>query len=127
MENRVEPLVIAAGDHGLVFHSPKPDPNAFGERVDVKAGPFTGSFEAHCYSSPWQDVLLDLSQLLRSLKGTTRFYGYEEISVVFMGDGLGHIQAKVEIREHPLRLSFEIELDQTHLPGIIAGIERVFL
>jgi hypothetical protein len=126
LEDRSETLVIAAGDHRLAFHAPGIHGDAR-SRVDVKAGPFAGSFETHCYASPWQDVHRDLQKLSRFLSGDVKLYGYEEIDLIFTGDGLGHVQAKVDIREYSLRLSFQIELDQTMLPGIIAGIERVFL
>ena len=96
-------------------------------RVDVKAGPFSGSITVYCFQSPWYHVHQGLSRLNTSLKGTVDLFGYEEMAISFTGDGLGHITVKASFEDHPLKLSFEIDLDQTHLPAILAGIDRVFL
>jgi hypothetical protein len=127
MVDDCEPLSIGSGDYGLKFYPPSEADYGFQHRVDVKAGPFSGSLKVFCIQSPWEHAHRELAALSRSLKGTVDLFGYEEMGLSFTGDGLGHINVKVSFEDHPLNLSFEIDLDQTQLPAILTGIDRVFL
>jgi hypothetical protein len=122
-----ELLRIGSGDYELTLHPPPKLGQALQHRVDVRAGPFSGSITVYCFHSPWNDVYRELSKLRSLLRGTVSLFGYEEMEISFTGDGLGHIKVKAAFQDHPLNLRFEIDLDQTHLPAILAGIDRVFL
>jgi hypothetical protein len=128
MAEEVEPLVISDGKSSVTLFRPDRFPlHGMTHRVAITAGPFHGSFLANAYDVPWESFRRDLKLLSSTLHGSIGFGGYEELELIFLGDGLGHINVKVEIREYPIYLKFEIEIDQTHLPNIIAGIDRVFL
>jgi hypothetical protein len=123
----VEPLSIGSGDYALALYPPPRVGEGLQHRVDVRAGPFSGSITVYCFQSPWNDVHRELSRLRAFLTGEVATFGYEEMEISFTGDGLGHIKVNVSFQDHLLRLSFEINLDQTQLPSILAGIDRVFL
>jgi hypothetical protein len=72
-----------------------------------------------------------LKRLHETMKGEARLMVWgEEHSVLLMGEGMGDIKLVANITDGSApwrgRLTFEMFLDQSHLPSIIDGIARYF-
>jgi hypothetical protein len=101
----------------------------FEHRIDVVAGAFRGSLNGAAYANGWTRFLDQLGSLYDSLTGTASLGGYENVEIEMKGDGLGHFTVSGVVTDdhvRPIRLQFSIILDQTQLPRIRAGTERVF-
>ena len=99
--------------------------------MDVVAGPFSGSLMVDCYEKPYRRFHEKLSTLYRTLSGEARLGpSYENLEIVFSGDGKGHVAVKVCVyADHArlIKLEFQIYLDQTELPRIIRQVEQAFI
>ena len=99
--------------------------------MDVVAGAFSGSLIVDCYEKPYRRFHEQLTALYQTLSGEARLGpSYENLVIVFSGDGKGHIAVRVIVyadHSRPIRLEFCIFLDQTDLPRIIRQVELVFI
>ena len=70
-----------------------------------------------------------LVRLYETLKGRAELQSMEGwLDLIWQGDELGHITLGGTISDRPgssNTLSFELELDQTYLPGIIASLDQI--
>jgi hypothetical protein len=132
MTEEADGLLLTDGRNRIFFHPPLPYPDGHGfkQQVDLVAGPFQGTISASSYERlralrPFHQQLVSLHQ---SLSGEARLPdSYDTIKVSLKGDGRGHVTVRVDAIAGPcmdVRLSFGFGIDQTHLPPIIATIER---
>jgi hypothetical protein len=131
MAANADPVVIADETCRITLHPPR-DVRRHGleHRLDVVAGSFRGLLVVDCYARAHRIFHQDLSTLHRKLSGEARLEAYENLQMVFSGDGQGHIAVKVLVyadHERPIRLEFRIFLDQTELPQILRQVEDAFI
>jgi len=93
--------------------------------IEVRAGPFSGSILDEIRMD-FQSFGRQLAALYASLSGQASFGGEEKFSLKLVGDGRGGVKAFADIKafDSTVRLSFEIQLDQTYLPAIIEALQR---
>ena len=97
--------------------------------VEVIVGGFRGTVNEDLRSEEFAQFHDQLRILYERLTGKAAFgalEGWLEIDVA--GDGYGHLTAKCELVDQPgtgNRLTFEIGFDQTYLPSVIAGLEKI--
>jgi hypothetical protein len=131
MEDRSDGVLLTDGPSRLFLHRPEQRAlNGFDHRVDLVGGPFRGSIKASAYLNPYERFCAELATLYETLTGAPELGGYENLNLSLKGDGLGHIQADVcAIADHvrDTKLTYQMTLDQTQLPEIIASIRRIFL
>ena len=91
--------------------------------VSVKAGGFYGEFKADFMTVDFVSFKNELAKLYDKLNGIATFHTIEEQVVVKVtGDGIGHLKADCVVMDYAgtgNRLVFEIDFDQTHIPGIL--------
>lgn len=132
MSDEASWMVFAESGDSVALHRPIPYSGGHGysHRIDIRAGPFTGTIEATSYETL---VALDrfrseLEGLYRSLKGKALLRGgYENFDLSLTGDGLGHIKVDVTAMAGPLmdtRLTYSFFIDQTQLPQAIAALKE---
>jgi hypothetical protein len=92
-------------------------------RADVWHGRYLGDF----YRGELMGLAQDLKLLHATLAGTACLAPIEGcLALTFRGDGKGHIAVEGKARSNPSSgntLLFSLELDQTELLGIIAGLK----
>jgi len=123
-------VIIGKGEFGLTLHAPDTArEHGVEHRIDVVAGPFSGTFVVDAYENPYQQIAGGLENLYASLSGEVVPHQFENMMLKFIGDGRGHINVPVRImlREKGIELKFAIEVDQTELPAIIMSIRETFL
>jgi len=124
---KAEGVLIADGRSSIFLHPPiaASDRHRYHHLVELVAGPFQGTIDAECYSNNLSQFQNELIGLYRSLKGMAPLDTYENLALSLEGDGMGHVQVRVDARPRDImkiRLSFEFDIDQTQLRDII--IER---
>jgi hypothetical protein len=129
-----DPVIMADNRCSITLYRPEDIGSRtidhFEHRIDVKAGPFRGSFNGVAWANSWRRFHAELSRLYESLSGTVSLGGYENVEISVVGNGRGHMTISVRIleeAERPIRLNFVIFLDQTQLPKILGDIEHTFL
>jgi hypothetical protein len=131
MSEQAETVVLSDGRSRVVLHRPQSrGVHGFEHWIELVGGPFQGSLEGSAYMDPYRDFHDDLAKLHQTLSGEVTLDGYENFGMTLRGDGLGHIQ--VEVSANPqtypsVHLEFEMLLDQTQLPAILASLKRAFL
>ena len=125
-----EGVVISDGLCGLVLH-PARSFVPLEHRVDLVAGPFRGSIDAVAYENPFPGFRRKLIRFYETLSGEVGLGScYGNFSMTMKSDRLGHIAVEVlAIADHVrgIKLTFRIDLDQTHLPPIIKAIDETFI
>jgi|SRR5579864_3544313 len=137
MTDEIDTLVLTDGENRVLFHPPETyaDGHGFRHRVDLVGGPFRGSIDASSYAGLRALSFFgkELVALHHSLRGVVHLpKSYENLRMSLTGDGLGHIAINVEARALTTveasigrsLLMFDFAIDQTHLPAIVATIER---
>jgi hypothetical protein len=103
-------------------------------RVSIKAGAWSGSFEANLRAEEFESLRNQLEKLYGKVKGEAVFDARFEplepwINLKLRGDGVGHIIVEGEAVDHlgwGNSLRFRLaELDQTFLPDVISQVKEV--
>jgi len=131
MASETDPVIIGDETCRVTLHPPKTVPShGLEHRMDILAGPFRGSLDVYCYARAHFGFHKKLSALHQTLSGDARLEGYENLQMVFSGDGKGHIGVKVSAyadHERPIVLEFRISLDQTAIPQILRQLDFAFI
>ena len=105
------------------------DDNWLRAEVELTVGAFGGSFTFMPRTAELSAFLEQLIELNQSLRGVAEFVTLEEqVALRLEGNGRGHIQLtgftqdKVGVGN---KLSFSLELDQTHLQSAIRELKNV--
>lgn len=97
--------------------------------VTISVGGFTGRISAGLRAEELLRFRKGLEGLYDSLTGEATLDSLEEwVSLRITGDGAGHITADGTVADRPgmgNELHFRFELDQTYLPGVIAGLRQI--
>jgi hypothetical protein len=90
---------------------------------------FAASFQIYLMLNDIYSFLDELKELSKNLKGKATFSTIEgNVSLVLLGDGLGHIGINGLIRhsnDYNLVTNFEIPSDQTFLAPLISQCEKI--
>src|ERR1700719_802191 len=96
--------------------------------VRVQCDGWHGRFNTDFMRGELNRLARELWGLRDTLRGEARFEPLEHpLMLVFQGDGKGHIKVSgnaVNVHSSGTHLSFELELDQSHLVRIIRGLEE---
>ncbi len=107
------------------------DGNWVGSTIEVSAGGFTGKVSASLRSEEFVKFMNELSMLYEELSGQAHFTTMEQwLSITVVGDGIGHFEAQCKLSDNAPSgtgntLNFFIYFDQTFIPGMIAGLNRI--
>jgi hypothetical protein len=105
------------------------DGNWVESEIRVRVGGFQGSFRASLRSDEFQKFKRELTRLSTTLAGKATFATMEEqLTITMDGNGRGHIQVSGQATDMAgigNRLNFSLEIDQTHLPAIIAALSSI--
>lgn len=97
--------------------------------VRASGGAFRGEYEALLRTDEFAALRKGLAHLHEKLEGTARFESMEEWLVLHIeGNRRGGLVATCEARDaagNGNTLTFEISLDQTDLPAIVAGLDAI--
>lgn len=97
--------------------------------VQVGAGAFEGAYDALVRVEELARLRTSLAQLHTELTGKARFEAMEDwLRMDLEGDGRGHFVAMCEARAQPgtgSTLRFELHLDQSELPPVLASLDAV--
>jgi hypothetical protein len=96
--------------------------------VYIKAGAFRGTIEGDFLLYDFISFRDELQNLYVKLKGTAVFNCLEgHLKIHIKADELGHMEANCEATDqsiHPWRtLSFQLNFDQTYLPGLLKQLD----
>jgi hypothetical protein len=90
---------------------------------------FNAHFKFSSIVNDFYPFLEQLQILKENLKGQAEYSNIEgNVTLVFVGDGLGHVSVRGELRHSTnpfLTTTFEIETDQTFLPGLIKECKEI--
>lgn len=129
-------VVLTDGESQITLHPPEyySDGHGLHHRVDLVGGPFYGSIDAVSYEGRrgLQSFHRQLVALYENLSGEAALpESYENLKVSLTGNGRGHVTVRADARAYgpisDVRFSFSFQIDQTHLPSIIAAVERLFV
>ncbi|RGP55143.1 MULTISPECIES: WapI family immunity protein [Pseudomonas] len=99
----------------------------FSAAVEVVVGGFRGSYSASFNSWAFSSFEAQLEKMHRDLSGSALFTSYEaQLELVLECDLKGHIRLRGEATDYAgtgNTLVFELEIDQTHVPGIINTLQ----
>ena len=130
MCRKADGALLTDGRSRAFFHPPRPwggEDDGYDQQVDLVAGPFRGTIKASAYANGLPSFHRQLTELNQTLKGEAELSAYENFKLSLKGDGLGHIEVKVEATVYDstiVQLSFNFDIDQTQLPAVITAIER---
>jgi hypothetical protein len=106
------------------------DGNTVTAQVTLAAGGFCGSFTSLFHLDDLKQFHDELRELPRVPEGTAEFSPLEEPLQFEVGcNGKGKCIAKCEAADrfiNPNRLLFELEFEQTAIPGILSQIDAIF-
>ena len=100
--------------------------------VIVKAGAFSGCYEADFMSVDFAKFKNELEYLYNHLDSTAIFEGSERyLKIVLNGDGLGHLEVFCQASNNPgwmpNDLEFFLSIDQTYIPPLLRQLENIIL
>lgn len=99
--------------------------------ISVRVGAFRGTIRADLRTEELASFRSQLSAVYASLSGEARLVSMEEwIDLRVTGDGLGHFDVEATVRDQAgggNALQFGLELDQTHIPEMLASLDRIAL
>lgn len=105
------------------------DGNWVESHVEIRVGAFTGRFRASLRANEFAHFREELARLYSDLTGTAVFSSMEQwLTMKIQGDGLGHFEAECHAMDQAgvgNRLEFRLSFDQTDIPGILKGLDRV--
>ena len=107
------------------------DGNWVRSTIKVSAGGFTGKVKASLRSEEFVKFKNELSILYETLSGQAYFTTMEKwLSITVVGDGLGHFEAQCKLSDNAgagtgNTLHFSLHFDQTFIPEMIAGLNRI--
>jgi hypothetical protein len=97
----------------------RPDDDWLVVRIEVAAGGFRGTTDAHILTSELVRFASELQPLYDTLSGVAKFETLEaQLALRLSGDGKGHIHLEGDVRDQPGRgncLKFELGFDQSQL------------
>jgi hypothetical protein len=97
--------------------------------VVIAVGGLSGKYAAAFLTSDFVEFREELQTLHRSLQGKASFSTMEEqLSLKLTGNGRGGIELKGLAADFPgsnNRLEFVLQLDQGHLPKVLAGLDEI--
>lgn len=97
--------------------------------VNVKAGAFSGEFQADFMTLDFVVFKNEMEKLYDKLNGIATFHTMEEqVLIKITGDGIGHLKADCVVMDYTgigNCLKFDVEFDQTHIPGILNQLNRI--
>jgi hypothetical protein len=97
--------------------------------LKIAVGAWSGSFDACLTTWDFPNFRQQLETLYDSLDGTAQFVTLEgQLEMIFTIDNRGHIVANcvaVDRVGDDNRLSFRLEMDQSHLPQIISQLRDI--
>jgi hypothetical protein len=106
------------------------DGNTVTARVTLAVGGFRGAFTSLLHLDDLKQFRDELKELPRVPEGTAEFSPLEEPLQFEIGcDGKGRCIAKCEAADrfiNPNRLLFELEFEQTAIPGIVRQVDAIF-
>ena len=105
------------------------DGNWVESQVEIRVGGFTGRFRASLRANEFSQFKEELARLYSELKGTAIFSSMEHwLTITVRSDGLGHFEAECRAMDQAgigNRLEFLLSFDQTEIPQILKGLDRV--
>lgn len=97
--------------------------------VTIKAGKFSGKYDAEFMTIDFEKFKQQLMLLYDDLKGSAVFEGLEgQLELSIIGDGLGHFTIDVAACDHPGyggRLTFTMSFDQTDIKDLIHQLKNI--
>lgn len=97
--------------------------------VKLKAGGFSGEFNAEFMTIDFIQFQEELEFLYNNLSGNANFQTLEDqVEIKISGDGLGHLEAECVVMDSAgfgNKLEFEIQFDQTFLPRITNQLKQI--
>lgn len=98
--------------------------------VIIRAGAFSGTYEADFMSVDFVKFKKELEHLYHNLNSTATFEGLERyLSITLNGDGLGHLEGFCHASDKPgwmqNDLEFYVNIDQTYIPKLIRQLENI--
>jgi hypothetical protein len=122
-------VVFSDRGYSVALHRPNVYPDGYGyrHRVDLEAGPFSGTIDATSYGSVVALARFReaLSTLYRNLQGEASLEE-DSFTLKLRGDGRGHIDVDVVAIGGPTmdaRLAYTFRIDQTQLPTAIGLLQ----
>ena len=105
------------------------DGNWLNAKAVVKVGCFTGAVNGQLRADELASFQSELAKLYTSLSGSAKFSTLEGwLAFEVAGDGKGHFSCSGEVTDDFVQgntLNFKLDLDQTFLPEILNGFEKV--
>ncbi len=126
-----EYLIIHVKNREYPLSSDYWDGNWVKSIINVSAGGFTGKVRASLRSEEFVEFMNELSMLYKELSGQAHFTTMEKwLSITVVGDGLGHFEAQCKLSDNaPVgggnTLYFTLHFDQTFIPGMLDGLNRI--
>ena len=97
--------------------------------VQVHVGGFDGRTAGALRAEEFVIFRDELAALHHSLRGTATLRTIEGwLTIQMAGDGRGHVELAGQLHDRPgseNRLVFHLDVDQTHLPHVLAGLDDV--
>ncbi|MAB37481.1 MAG: hypothetical protein CL525_00215 [Aequorivita sp.] len=97
--------------------------------ISVKAGAFSGKFNADLMTFDFKKFQEELKSLYKKLDGTANFTTLEnQLNIKITGDGIGHFNAKCNLMDNSSfgnELCCEIDFDQTQIPELLNQLEKI--
>ena len=98
--------------------------------VKVKAGLFSGEFEAKFMRKDFIQFKDRLTYLYDKLKGYATFEELQhQVNIKVEGDGLGHFTAACQVKDRcgigASTLAFDIAFDQTDIPVLLSQLSEI--
>jgi hypothetical protein len=130
MNKEAEGILFSDGQSSIrLRRAGRNDVTGYPTWLDIKAGPFSGTLQITVDDWVYKHFSQQLALLNDRLSGSAQMGNpHDNIYMTFVGNGLGGIKVNIEVTSYspPVKLIFELEIDQTYLPAIIAGIDEEF-
>ena len=105
------------------------DKNWLETNIDVKAGAFTGNFEANFMTIDFERFKNELIILYNNLERAAKFISYEnQVEITIKGNGFGHLIAFCKLMDSVgvgNELEIELSFDQTQIPKMIKELDNI--
>ena len=105
------------------------DKNSVNCVISVKAGAFSGKFDADLMSTDFELFKKELEIVYENLNRTAIFEGIEsQVTIRIEGDGIGHLKTRCWLGDYAgtgNELNCELNFDQTGLPKLIEQLDKI--